>query len=46
MNIMENVGHALTGISCGLGLFIVCCMWVIFEEEIKAWWKRRKEKDG
>ena len=25
-------------------LFVGCCMWVIAEEEVKGWWRRRKEK--
>jgi len=42
MNIMETVGNVLPGIFCGLGLFVVSFLWMLCEEEIKAWWKRRR----
>ncbi len=41
MSVMEAVGNVLKAILCGIGLFVVCFIWVICEEEIKGWWKRK-----
>jgi len=43
--VLDRVGEFLLVILGSVGLFAVCCMWLLCEEEIKGWWKRRKEKD-
>jgi len=42
---METVEYVVIGILGSLALFVVVCMCLVCDEEIEAWWKRRKEKD-
>jgi len=45
MNIWETINDVVLVILGCVVLFVLCCMWIVCQEEIKAWWKRRKEKD-
>jgi len=43
--VWDKVGEVLLVILGSVCLFVGCFMWVVCEEEIKGWWKRRREKD-
>ncbi len=45
MDIWQTIDEVFLVILGCFGLFVVCCMWVLCEEEVKGWWRRRKEKD-
>ena len=42
----DKVGEVLLVILGSVGLFILCCGWLLCEEDIKGWWKRRRGKDN
>ena len=42
--VWDKVGEFLLVILGSVSFFVLCCMWLLCEEGIKAWWKRRKEK--
>jgi len=44
MDIWKTIDDIVLVILGSVGLFVVCCAWCLCEEEIKAWWRRRRGK--